>query len=112
MPAQQTGSELVLHNFASPLPKGTQPYSGVIRDASGNLYGTTSAGGTFGEGEVYRLSPAGQLTVIHSFTGGTDGAQPFSGVVADSRGNLYGTAYTGGASDMGVVYKIDRTGTV
>jgi uncharacterized repeat protein (TIGR03803 family) len=110
MPAQQTGSELVLHNFASPLPKGAQPYSGVIRDAAGNLYGTTSAGGASGEGEVYRLSSAGLLTVIHSFTGGPDGAQPFSGVVADSLGTLYGTTYTGGVLGMGVVYKIDQTG--
>ena len=110
--AQPAGVELVLHNFASPLPKGAQPYSGVIRDAAGNLYGTTSAGGGFGEGEVYRLDPAGRLSVLHSFSGGADGAQPYSGVVADSQGNLYGTAYTGGAFGMGVVYKIDPAGTL
>ena len=110
MPAQPAGNEVILHNFASPAPKGAQPYSGVIRDGAGNLYGTTSAGGAAGEGEVYRLSPGGLLTVIHSFTGGIDGAQPYSGVIADSQGNLFGTTYQGGLFGMGVVYKIDRTG--
>jgi len=84
----------------------------VILDAAGNLYGTTYGGGTWNAGVVYKVDPAGQETVLYSFTGGADGGLPQSGVIRDSAGNLYGTASYGGTCfyGCGVVYKLDTKG--
>ena len=81
-------------------------HAGVIRDPAGNLYGTTSLGGTGGGGVVYELG-----TVLYSFTGGADGGGP-NGVIRDSAGNLYGTTTYGGTGypGWGVVYKLDTAG--
>jgi uncharacterized repeat protein (TIGR03803 family) len=110
----QTATETVLHNFASP-PKGANPYAGVIRDSAGNLYGTTTSGGSAGAGVVYKLDAAGRETVLYSFAGGTDGRYPTAGVISDSAGNLYGTTVNGGTGDAcvggcGVVFKLDTAG--
>jgi uncharacterized repeat protein (TIGR03803 family) len=87
--------------------------SGLVRDSTGNLYGTTQFGGTtsstcsFGCGVVYELSPSGGgwvETVIHSFTGGADGSEPVAGLILDGSGNLYGTTSAGGNSNAGCVY--------
>ena len=74
-------------------------------DAAGNLYGTTSYGGTNGVGTVFKLDPAGQETVLHSFSG-RDGKIPYGTLARDKAGNLYGTTYGGGAFGGGVVFKI------
>ncbi len=105
----QAATEAVLHSFASP-PRGASPFAGVIRDSAGNLYGTTTAGGASNSGVVYKVNTAGQETVLYSFTGGADGGLPFAGVIRDSAGNLYGTTTAGGASNWGVVYKLDPAG--
>jgi uncharacterized repeat protein (TIGR03803 family) len=89
-------------------PDGAAPYGAVIKDKSGNLYGTTSAGGTSGFGTVYKLSKKGQETVLHSFTGGADGSDPVAGVVMDSSGNLYGTTRSGGSAGFGTVFELNR----
>jgi uncharacterized repeat protein (TIGR03803 family) len=102
-------TEVVLHNFGA-LPGGANPYAGVIRDSAGNLYGTTSNGGAAGAGVVYEVDTTGHQTVLYSFTGSADGANPYAGVIRDSAGNLYGTTYGGGAGGAGVVYKVDTTG--
>jgi len=110
-PAQaQTATESVLHNFASNLPAGWAPWATPIRDSAGNLYGTTIGGGTGGHGVVYKVDTAGHETILHSFTGGTDGGTPYGGVIRDSDGNLYGTAYGGGTAGAGVVYKLNPAG--
>jgi uncharacterized repeat protein (TIGR03803 family) len=101
-------AETVLHNFAR--PQGSGPYAGVIRDSAGNLYGTTSKGGSAGRGVVYKLDASGHETVLHSFAGGADGTQPAAGVIRDSAGNLYGTTPKGGSADRGVVYRVDASG--
>lgn len=103
-------TETTLHNFAAP-PKGANAQAGVIRDNAGNLYGTTYNGGTYGLGVVYRVTAAGELIVLHNFAGGTDGKNPWGGLIRDSSGNLYGTTYYGGAHNSGVVYKVDPSGT-
>jgi uncharacterized repeat protein (TIGR03803 family) len=74
---------------------GAQPYSGVIRDVAGNLYGTARYGGTSGFGIVFQIDTAGKETVLHSFTG-ADGVNPYAGLIRDSAGTLYGTTYGGG----------------
>ena len=102
------GKETVLFEFTGGLD-GFEPAGGVIRDSSGNLYGVTRNGGTSNLGVVYELSPSGQETVLHNFTGGSDGSIPQAGVIRDSAGNLYGTASSGGKYGWGVVYKINSS---
>jgi uncharacterized repeat protein (TIGR03803 family) len=94
------GQETVLYTFAL-FPGGGSPSSGVILDSSGNLYGTTYAGGGPGDaGVVFELSPAGQETVLYSFSGGADGYEPYAGLIRDSEGQLYGTTTKGGAQPI------------
>lgn len=95
---------------------GAQPAAGLIADeavdATGALYGTASAGGGSNNGVVFRLTPPedGQTAwteqTLWSFSGGSDGAVPFAGLIADERGALYGTTGLGGASNKGVVFKL------
>ncbi len=93
---------------------GAYPYASVIFDKQGNLYSTTSGGGTYNFGTVFKLSPSGVQTVLYSFSGGADGANPSASLILDGQGNLYGTA--GGGLDCpqescGVVFKITQSGT-
>jgi uncharacterized repeat protein (TIGR03803 family) len=90
---------------------GGHPIGGLVRDDFGNLFGTTYTGGAYGFGTVYEIDSSGQESVLYSFTGGSDGANPIGGVVGDRRGNLYGTTYYGGASGFGTVFMIDADGT-
>ena len=90
---------------------GSQPYAGVVFDKAGNLYGTAQAGGAFGAGTVFQLSPSpGGWTfhLLYTFTGGADGVEPIGGVVLDDAGNLYGTASAGGdpACQCGTVFEL------
>jgi uncharacterized repeat protein (TIGR03803 family) len=108
------GHETVLYNFTGGAD-GANPYAGVILDAAGNLYGTTSAGGAAGAGVVFKLDPIGHETVLYSFTGGADGGYPVAGVIRDSAGNLYGTTNGGGSGGTcfggcGIVFKLDPSG--
>jgi uncharacterized repeat protein (TIGR03803 family) len=84
--------------------------AGVVRGSAGNLYGTTLSGGTANAGVVYMVDAAGQETVLYSFTGGSDGARPNAGVTLDAAGNLYGTTFSGGAAQAGVIFKFDTSG--
>src|SRR5215831_812572 len=104
--------ETVLHGFNANGADGYNPVAGVAVDANGNVYGTTSGGGTFGFGTVYKVGPTGTETVLHSFNAdGTDGTFPFgSSVALDPAGNLYGTTSRGGAFNFGTVFKIDPSG--
>ncbi len=103
-------AETVLHNFASPA-KGANPYSTLVRDSSGNFYGTAVNGGLHGAGVVFKMNSGGQTTILYNFTGKSDGATPLAGVILDASGNLYGTTFGGGTSNQGVVYKLDPSGT-
>jgi uncharacterized repeat protein (TIGR03803 family) len=104
-----TGHQTVLYTFLGGAD-GLFPSSSVIRDSAGNLYGTTSYGGAYGNGAVYKVDSSGNQTVVYSFTGGLDGGLPYAGVIRDSAGNLYGTADTGGGNNQGAVYKVDSAG--
>lgn len=96
--------ETILYNFTQ--QSGCQnPFGNVVFDSHGNLYGTAANGGAWGGGCVYKISPAGKLTIVHSFGEGTDGAQP-SGNLLFSQGNLYGTTSAGGANSQGTVFKV------
>jgi uncharacterized repeat protein (TIGR03803 family) len=102
--------EMVLHEFGTGTD-GAAAYGRVISDAAGNLYGTTALGGTSGAGIVFELTkprgPGGWTeTILYNFTGGSDGSQPYGGLIFDSLGNLYGTTYQGGNSNDGTVYQL------
>jgi uncharacterized repeat protein (TIGR03803 family) len=100
----------VLHSFAGGAD-GATPHAGLVVDTSGNLYGTTTAGGTSDLGTVFKLDATGKETVLYSFAGGADGATPNAGLVLDPSGNLCGTTTSGGTSSLGTVFKLDMTGT-
>lgn len=103
------GNETVLYGFQG-TPDGQGPESSLIEDSNGNLYGTTPYGGAYGWGTVFKLDTAGNETVLYSFQGGPDGGMPFSNLLLDSQGNLYGTASEGGEYDRGTVFKLDSSG--
>jgi uncharacterized repeat protein (TIGR03803 family) len=103
-----TNRETVLYSFTEG-PDGGYPSSGVIRDSAGNLYGTTSKGGSPKYGVVYKLDTTGQETALYSFTGGNDGRGPGGGLIQDSSGNLYGAA-GGGKANLGVIYEVSTSG--
>jgi uncharacterized repeat protein (TIGR03803 family) len=89
---------------------GEVPFGGVIFDTAGNLYGTTSFGGTHSKGTVYELSPAARggwtEQVLYNFGNGNDTALPNGGLVFDSAGNLYGMSSAGGSQNLGTVFQL------
>lgn len=97
----------LVHSFTGGTD-GSNPLAGLTIDSSGNLYGTASSGGDFGEGAVFKFNRAGSETVLHSFKGGTDGADPEAALIR-SNGNLYGTTAGGGTSDQGTVFELTST---
>lgn len=96
------GTEHILHSFLS--AEGGLPYGGVVLDAAGNIYGSTSGFSTYNWGSLFKLDPQGNFTKLHDFTGGADGGFPFS-VMTLNHGALYGTTYLG-AQGFGVVFKL------
>jgi uncharacterized repeat protein (TIGR03803 family) len=103
-------TESVIYSFDAN-PDGVDPRSNAIQGSDGNFYGTTYSGGASGLGTVFKITPAGVETVLHSFAGGTaDGSNPSAALVQGSDGNFYGTTYTGGASGLGTVFKITLAG--
>jgi uncharacterized repeat protein (TIGR03803 family) len=105
------GKEKVLHSFRDRTDGGL-PSAGLIRDAEGNLYGTTRDGGALNIGTVFKLTKKGELTALYSFKGSpSDGAQPVAGLVMDKQGNLYGTTFEGGAYGNGTVFELSPSGS-
>jgi len=103
----------VLYNFGSNTGDPYKPaYSGIVAQGrDGNLYSTAPGGGTCC-GAVFQITPAGNLKVIHNFTGSNnDGAFPQGGVTLGSDGNFYGTTYEGGSVTAGAVFKVTPGGT-
>ena len=113
----------VMHIFTGGTD-GANPYSNLILDKAGNVYGTTTSGGDLnyceglGCGTVFELSPTSgggwKETILHRFTGGWDGADPYSGLVIDNAGDLYGTTrlggeLSGGRSGSGVVFELSQS---
>jgi uncharacterized repeat protein (TIGR03803 family) len=94
--------------------EGSRPFGGLIFDPAGNLYGTTKDGGSpgcggAGCGTVFELSRSGETwteSVLHRFTGGSDGANPVAGLILDAAGNLYGATPYGGPVDNGTVFEL------
>jgi uncharacterized repeat protein (TIGR03803 family) len=112
-----SGKETVLHSFAGFPTDGQFPAAALLRDSSGNLYGTTYQGGTSYQGTVFKVDTTGTETVLYNFTLGTDGGYPVGSLIQDAAGNLYGTTMEGGNLNCGfhgfgcgVVFELDAAG--
>jgi uncharacterized repeat protein (TIGR03803 family) len=98
------GGELtVLYEFGSSA-NGVQPYAGITLGTDGNFYGTTSGGGSGQYGTLYKVTPRGVLTTLHSFSGQSDGSSPASAPTEGADGNFYGTT-AGNAGNPATIYK-------
>ena len=108
------GKERILYRFEGDTNNsdGSAPKAGLVWGRYGNLYGTTSQGGSDGVGTIFMISPAGKEKVLYSFKGETDGDFPESPLLMGPSGNFYGTATGGGTSDSGTIYKITPTGKI
>jgi uncharacterized repeat protein (TIGR03803 family) len=104
------GTETVLHSFPGGAG-GNRPYAALLIDSAGNLYGSTLAGGTGRLGTIFKLDTSGVFTVLVKFSG-ANGEAPIWALAMDSSGNFYGTTSRGGGPfDLGVVFKLDPSGT-
>jgi len=107
--------ESVLYRFSGGTD-GCSPFAEVALDSEGNFYGTTLLGGdpscnSNGScGVVFKLTSSGVETLLHTFTGGEDGAYPNTSVLLDGNGGLYGAASNGGTNDCGTIFRIDHEG--
>ncbi len=90
---------------------GAEPETGLAVGTDGDLYGVSTYGGADSYGSVYRVTPAGAVTALYAFTGGTDGAYPLSDLVRGKDGYYYGTTAEGGAGGYGTVFRISSNGT-
>jgi len=103
------GTVTILHAFAGAVD-GATPYGELLEAPDGFFYGTTRAGGSANAGVIFKMSPAGVLTTLHTFAG-ANGSDPRAGLVRATDGLLYGTAATGGTFAAGVVFRIAPDGT-
>ncbi len=106
-------TERAIHTFSGS-SDGENPYSSLVFDAAGDLYGTTFAGGAHGYGTVFQLAPAGSgwtENTLYSLQSAGDGGNPFGGIVFDSAGNLYGATSGGGPGSGGTVYQLMPSGS-
>ena len=105
-----SGQLTALYTF----PNGWNPYNSLLLGIDGNLYGTTTGGGAYNDGAVFRLSLKGTFTVLHSFDL-TDGLLPYDSLIQASDDNLYGTTFGGGSEEYcqngcGTIFKISPSG--
>jgi uncharacterized repeat protein (TIGR03803 family) len=110
----KTGRESVMYRFSGGADGATPLNAGLVQDAAGNLYGTTGYGGTSFAGNVFQLDTSDKESVLHSFTGGSDGDLPMASLVLDAAGNLYGTTDAGGSScgggiGCGIVFRVNQS---
>jgi uncharacterized repeat protein (TIGR03803 family) len=102
------GTFTLLQSFGAS-SSGSNPNGGLSEGSQGIFYGTTSAGGIYGYGTVFKITPSGTLSTLKSL-GGISGATPYAGLVRATDGNFYGTTYAGGAAGDGTAFKITPSG--
>ena len=102
----------MLHAFSGSPGEGANPVAGLVQGTDGNFYGTTALGGEHSLGTVFKITSAGSLTTLHSFSGSSgEGADPFAGLAQGSDGNFYGTTALGGAHFLGTIFRINPAGS-
>lgn len=106
-----------IYNFCSEgtCTDGEAPFAGLVQATNGDFYGTTDAGGAYGGGTVFEITPDGTMTTLHSFcvpAACADGAGPWAGLVQATNGNFYGTTGRGGANLDGTVFEITPAGAL
>jgi uncharacterized repeat protein (TIGR03803 family) len=110
-----SGTLTTLYSFCSQTncTDGGYPDAGLIQATNGDFYGTTAGGGASFNGTVFKITPSGTLTTIHTFAGyPTDGSISTAGLIQATNGDFYGTASGGGANNDGTVFKITPSGTL
>ena len=112
-----SGTLTTLYNFCSAAncADGRSPEAGLVQTPNGDLYGTTVGGGAYNDGTVFKLTPSGVLTTLHSFcslANCDDGIWPYAGLVRANSGLLYGTTLDGGTYGVGTVFQITPSGTL
>jgi uncharacterized repeat protein (TIGR03803 family) len=100
----------ILHSFNND-SNSYNPYAAVVQAADGNFYGTSLNGGSEEYGAIFKLTPAGAVSVLHSFTNGPDGVTPFAGLIQATDGNLYGAAFQGVSSFYGAIFRLKTSGS-
>ena len=111
-PSDSGWTETILYSFQG-ASDGGAPYSGMVFDAQGNLYGTATASSGVNSGTVFEFSPSQSgwiYNVLYTFTGGQDGGQPVAGLVFDGAGNLYGATASWGANGGGTIFELSPAG--
>lgn len=106
-----SGTFTLLHSFTGTGGEGAQPDAPPVQGKDGNYYGTTQVGGGSGFGTIYKVTPSGTFTTIHSFSG-PDGQQPIPGLVLGNSGSLYGAAIAGGSIGCGTIFQVNSAGTL
>jgi uncharacterized repeat protein (TIGR03803 family) len=91
---------------------GGHPYGALVQGTGGLLYGTTETDGSSSYGTVFQITETGSLSTLYAFTDGTDGGNPYAGVIVGNDGDLYGTTTTGGAGGHGTVFKLSTSGSL
>jgi uncharacterized repeat protein (TIGR03803 family) len=105
----QAGVFTTISNINDPNANG--PFTNVIADNSGNLFGTTFSGGQFGSGSIFKLDNAGVFSTLASLNN-QSGVFPTGGLITDTSGNLFGTTAFGGANNRGTIFKLDKAGVL
>ena len=85
---------------------GKAPYDNLLLGSDGNYYGTTSAGGTYNNGTIFKMTAAGAISILHQFNAPTDGGNPYGSLIKGSDGNFYGMTSIGGTNGSGTIFKI------
>jgi uncharacterized repeat protein (TIGR03803 family) len=94
---------------------GAQPYAKLLQGADGSLYGTTSSGGKFNKGTIFKITTAGKLTTLYSFctlASCADGQTPLGALIQATDGNFYGTTFLGGANNQGTIFRFKLPATL
>ncbi|HEX8817653.1 MAG TPA: choice-of-anchor tandem repeat GloVer-containing protein [Terriglobales bacterium] len=108
VPSGGKWTEKVIHSFSSSAQDGASPEANLVFDANGNLYGTTTKGGTHSDGVIFELLPSGgkwSEKILMAFDG-TDGSNPVGGVIFDGSGKLYGPTFLGGSKKDGIIFSL------